>query len=217
VVVAPPVPRARRTILHAVRHFGDATAEEVAAALDITVSGARQQLTALAEQGLVATTAEARQEGQRGRVRHRYHVTELGDAVFPKAYGALTTELLGYLADEDQDVVERLFARRREHRIEAARARLDRFDRFEDKVVELAAVLDEDGYLATAESLGSGRFRVVEHNCAIVEVARRYRQACASEIAFIRAVLPGAQVERVSHIVEGARHCAYEIVAPPAA
>ena len=141
--MAPPVPAARRGVLYSVRRFGDATVEDVAGDLGITVSGARQQLSALAEQGLVATTAEARREGQRGRVRHRYHVTELGDAVFPKAYGALTTELLGYLADDDEAVVDRLFARRREHRIEAARARMDPLDRFEDKVAELAAVLDE--------------------------------------------------------------------------
>ena len=79
------------------------------------------------------------------------------------------------------------------------------YDRF------LAALQQEGGYLATAEATTDGGFRVVEHNCAIVAVARRYGQACASEIDFIRAVLPGARVERVSHIVEGARHCGYDI------
>jgi len=34
---------------------------------------------------------------------------------------------------------------------------------------------------------------------------------CGNELDFIRAVLPEARVERTSHIIEGARHCAYDI------
>jgi predicted ArsR family transcriptional regulator len=79
------------------------------------------------------------------------------------------------------------------------------------KVTELARILDEDGYIATAEAIGRNHFRVVEHNCAIAAVARRYGQACASELEFIRAVLPDAVVERTQHMVAGDRHCAYDI------
>src|SRR5947208_2193965 len=96
VTVPPSLPSGRRSVLFTVRRLGDASAEEVADALGITVSGARQQLSALADDGLVA-------------------------------------------------------------------------------------------------------------------VAQRYGQACTSELDFIRAVLDGTRVERVSHIIEGARHCAYDI------
>ena len=75
----------------------------------------------------------------------------------------------------------------------------------------MARILDEDGYLATAQRVGSDHYRLIEHNCAITSVARRYGQACSSEIDFIRAVLPNARIERTSHIIEGARHCAYDI------
>jgi DeoR family suf operon transcriptional repressor len=79
------------------------------------------------------------------------------------------------------------------------------------KVAELTRILDGDGYLATFEMLTPGLFRIVEHNCAIWAVAQRYGQACSSEIEFIRAVLPEADVERVQHMVAGAPHCAYEV------
>jgi len=72
-------------------------------------------------------------------------------------------------------------------------------------------MLDEDGYLAAHERLGRDHFVVVEHNCAIAAVAGRYRQACTSEIEFIRAVLPEADVTRISHMVNGDRRCAYDI------
>ncbi len=214
-IVAPPLPPGRRAVLYAVRRLGDASADAVAAELGITVSGARQHLVALAEHGLLeadeVAPVDAAGRRTRGRTAHEYHVTELADALFPKAYAALTNELLGYLDDESDDTVTRLFARRREHRIDVARQRLGRCRSLRAKIFELAEILDEDGYMATAEEIGTGAYRLVEHNCAIANVARRYGQACTSEIEFIRAVLPGASVDRVSHMVEGARHCAYEI------
>jgi len=65
--------------------------------------------------------------------------------------------------------------------------------------------------------MASGVYRIVEHNCAIWAVAQRYGQACTSELEFIRTVLPGATVERVEHMISGARRCAYEVRALAAA
>jgi predicted ArsR family transcriptional regulator len=104
-----------------------------------------------------------------------------------------------------------VFARRRDNRVAAAQARLEPKRSLGAKVAELTRILDEDGYLATHERVGTGVWRIVEHNCAIWAVAQRYGQACSSELDFIRTVLPDADVERVAHMVAGARHCAYEV------
>jgi DeoR family transcriptional regulator, suf operon transcriptional repressor len=194
-----------------VRRIGDATAEDVAAHLGITASGARQHLSSLADHGLV-DTVEAREEPpRRGRPRLTYHVSELGDLLFPKAYGALTNELLGYVAESGVDAVDRLFERRRDHRIDNAAQRLARHRSLAGKVAELTAILDEDGYLASWEQLNRDHFLVVEHNCAIAAVACSYRQACSSELEFIRAILPDAEITRVSHMASGDRRCAYDV------
>ena len=79
----------------------------------------------------------------------------------------------------------------------------------------LTAILDEDGYLADAERLDDGSWRITEHNCAILTVAHGFSQACTSELAFIRDALPGATVRRVAHLMDGAHVCAY-VVSPPA-
>ena len=42
-------------------------------------------------------------------------------------------------------------------------------------------------------------------------MATGYRQACSSELEFIRGALPGARVERVAHLMDGAHVCAYEV------
>jgi DeoR family transcriptional regulator, suf operon transcriptional repressor len=208
--VAPTLPEGRRAVLYAVRRRGQATVEDVATQLDMTVSGARQHLAALVDDGLAEAVELPRPPGARGRPQLAYSVTEAADALFPKAYGELTNELLGYLSEADSSLVDTLFERRRDERIRNASARLAPKRSLRAKVQELARILDEDGYLATCEKHGAG-FRIVEHNCAILSVAQRYGQACTSEIDFIRTVLPDADVERVSHIIDGAHHCAYEI------
>src|SRR5215204_3539154 len=90
------LPEGRRRVLYAIRRRGEATAEQVAEQLRMTVRGARQHLTALVEDGLAETT-ESDPRGRRGRRALVYNVSPAGDALFPKAYAELTNELLGYL------------------------------------------------------------------------------------------------------------------------
>jgi predicted ArsR family transcriptional regulator len=208
---SPTLPAGRRAVLYALRRRGEATAEQLAEQLEMSVSGARQHLSALTRDGLVDASEQPAEGPRRGRRALVYSVTPAADTLFPKAYGELTNELLGYLVEHDAGVVDDLFAKRRQHRIEAARQRLASKRGLGAKVAELTRILDEDGYLATSERVGPGVYRVVEHNCAIWAVAQRYGQACTSELDFIQAVLPEATVERVQHMVAGARRCAYEV------
>jgi DeoR family suf operon transcriptional repressor len=96
--------------------------------------------------------------------------------------------------------------------VERTRERLAGLN-FDARVAEVARVLDEDGYLADVERLEgeAGGWRILEHNCAILAVAQRYGHACGAEIAFLREVLPDADVTRVSHILTGAHACTYEV------
>ena len=198
----------RRRILDRLKGEGEATASDLAAELELTPSGVRQHLDALREEGLVVPVEPAH-GSSRGRPRRRWRLSVAADALYPRAYADLTNELLGYVEGSDPELVDAIFRRRRDRRIENARARLDGLA-FDDRVAELARILDEDGYLADWKQ-EDGSFVVTERNCAIVGVAERYGQACGSEMEFIRAVLPEASVERVTHIVSGGLHCTYRI------
>jgi DeoR family suf operon transcriptional repressor len=201
------LPPSRRAILTELKQRGEARAEELADALAITVSAVRQHIAGLVTDGLVVHRQIT--EGP-GRPKHVYRLTSDADGLFPRAYGDLANELLDSIAGDDPTLVDRAFARRRDRRIRDARGRLDGLP-LPARVVELAKILDEDGYLAEAVEEGDGAWRIVEHNCAILAVARRYGSACSSEIEFLREVLPDATVDRVSHMVAGAHHCAYEV------
>ncbi len=208
------LPATRRELLVTLRKQGEARAEELAEQLDVTVSAVRQHLQGLAAADLVAHREE---RAGPGRPRHVYRLAPAAEALFPRSYGELTVELLDYIGDEDPDLVARAFERRRRARVERTRARLEGLD-FEARVAEVARVLDEDGYLAEVERLDDGDtaaegagWRILEHNCAILAVAERYGHACGAEIAFLREVLPDADVTRVSHILTGAHACTYEV------
>ena len=201
------VPTTRRAILVALKRRGPQPAQDLAAELDLTVAAVRQQLGRLEDDGLVSHRSDA--EG-RGRPTHVYDLTPLADVLFPKRYGDLTTELLGYLGGSKSGQVDELFEQRRCRRLHDAQPRLASRP-LEEQVDELTAILDEDGYLADVERLDDGGWRITEHNCAILSVAQGFRQACSSELSFIRDALPGADVRRVAHLMDGAHVCAYEV------
>jgi DeoR family suf operon transcriptional repressor len=141
---------------------------------------------------------------------HVYTLTPAAEALYPKRYGDLTTELLGYLGGPDGAQVDALFEQRRQRRVDGARPPLAHLS-FDEQVAALTAILDEDGYLADAERLEDGSWLITEHNCAILTVAHGFSQACSSELSFIRDALPGATVERVAHLMDGAHVCAYRV------
>jgi DeoR family suf operon transcriptional repressor len=206
------LPETRRTILRTLKRCGEARADELAAVLEVTPSAMRQHLTALSAEGLVT---HHQVKGSPGRPKHVYHLTAAAEGLFPKAYGELTTELLDYVQEADPALVEGIFAKRRQRRIEGAAARLAGKS-FDERVAEMGRILDEDGYLAEVEPLDgdgadAGGFRITEHNCAILSVASKYGQACSSELEFIRAALPDADIDRVKHMMAGAYVCAYEV------
>jgi DeoR family transcriptional regulator, suf operon transcriptional repressor len=208
VSVPPPVTAAQRSVLFAVRRRGEATVQDIAAMLDMTSSGARQHLTALVDAGLLETGEAARVAGQHGRTERIYCIAPAAETLFPRAYGELTNQLLGYVP---AGAVTAAFEHRRDDRIANARARLAAKRGFAAKVTELARILDEDGYLAGVEPIGRDAFRIAERNCAIFAVAREHPQACSTELEFLRAALPEADIERVTHMMAGAHSCSYEV------
>jgi DeoR family transcriptional regulator, suf operon transcriptional repressor len=209
------LPTTRRAILNLLKRQGPLDAAAVARALALTPAAIRLQLGRLEEDGLLVHRDEVPgpAEQRRGRPRHVYALSSAAEALFPKRYGDLTTELLGYLGGPDAAAVDELFEQRRRRRVAGALPRTADLP-FDEQVAALTQILDEDGYLAEAERLEDGSWRITEHNCAILTVAHGFSQACTSELAFIREALPGATVRRVAHLMDGAHVCAY-VVSPP--
>jgi DeoR family transcriptional regulator, suf operon transcriptional repressor len=201
------LPPTRRNLLLFLKKRGEASARDLADALGITVSAVRQHLAGLIAAGLVASRRDIRGPG---RPPLLYSLAAAGEALFPRFYSELTNELLEYVEEEDAELLQHVFERRRRRRVEQAARRLAGKS-FSARIAELTRILDEDGYLADVERRPGGRYLITEHNCAILGVAQRYGLACSTELEFLREAIPDATVERVAHRMAGAHVCAYEV------
>jgi predicted ArsR family transcriptional regulator len=206
--IGDPMQPTRRKILLALKQRGGMTAGELAALLGITSMGVRRHLMTLERDRLVEY--ELAQRGK-GRPSYIYRLSQLAEDVFPKNYARLANELLGYLADEQGDqAITWLFDQRTQRRIRSAQVHLSGLP-FTERIAGLTAILNGEGYLAEWGELDSGTYWIREHNCAIHDVAAEHLAACGSEMAFIRAVLPDADVVREHHIMSGGFTCEYRI------
>lgn len=205
------LPTSRRELLEAIKRSGEADIDFLAKRLGITISGARQHLTALERDGLVAHRQERTGPG---RPRHLFSLTAAADALFPRNYVDLTNELLEYVQEADPALLAEIFEKRGRRRLERAQARLAGLP-FPEQVAEVARILDEDGYLADFVANDDGSYLLREHNCAVLGVALRYGHACSSELEFLQDALPTAVVTRVAHRVAGGHICAYEVRPKP--
>ncbi|MGH1492721.1 MAG: helix-turn-helix transcriptional regulator [Acidimicrobiales bacterium] len=200
----------QRLVLVALKRRGEATADELAAVLDISASAVRQHLSTLRSAGFVAAHQE---RGHTGRPADRYHATDLTESLFVNTDSQLSIELLENIEEEDPELVGRVFERRRRHLVEGAKDKLEGKP-IDERVSVLTELLDAQGYLADSDAISDTHYRINLHSCALWPVATRYQQACTAELDFIRDLIPDATVERVTHKTAGAHTCAYEITLP---
>ena len=111
----------QRRVLVALKRKGDATAGELADTLEISSSAVRQHLRALRSAGLITASQD---RGQPGRPADRYHATDLTEPLFVATDSSLSVELLEHIEEEDPELVNRVFDRRRRRLVENARDKL---------------------------------------------------------------------------------------------
>lgn len=197
----------QRHVLEVLKRHGEVTPDELAIALKISSSAVRQHLAALRTAGLVVSHKD---HGHAGRPAERYRATTLAEPLFANTDDRLAIELLEHMEAEEPELIGRVFDRRRRQMVDDAESRLAGKTAGE-QVAILTELLDEQGYLADFEAVTAGHFRINLHNCAIWAVANRYPQACAAELDYLRALIPEASVQRVTHKTNGAHTCAYDI------
>jgi predicted ArsR family transcriptional regulator len=201
----------RRAILVHLRRVGPSAPDAIAVAIGASRSGVAQQLRALDSAGLVSRTSVRHGVG---RPRHLYDTTPDAQDLFPSNYDGLATGLLAAILEVGgESLVEDVFAARRRQAEARLRdhmaARLPDDAPLADRVRELARVQDEQGYIAEARVDGD-TIRLLEHNCAVLDVAQGIPAACRAELDLFRDIL-GADVTREQHIAGGDRCCTYRV------
>jgi predicted ArsR family transcriptional regulator len=202
--------RSQDRILFQLKTRGPQTAADVGARLDITVPGARQHLLKLEAQTLVES--EHRREG-RGRPRQYWQLTQRGHARFPDRHSDLTLDLMrslrGVFGDQG---MEALIAHRERASIADYLKLVGPQRSLRQKLTVLARIRSREGYMASVRAEPGGSFLLVEDHCPICAAATACQGLCRSELAVFRAVLgTDILIERIDHVLAGARRCAYRI------
>jgi predicted ArsR family transcriptional regulator len=197
-------------ILFHLKARGPQTAFDVGSRFDMTPTGARQHLCKLEADGLVE--AEFRRQ-RRGRPKKYWRLTSRGHGRFPDRHADLTLELLqATKAIFGEKGLERLVRRRENDSFGQYREEISRRRSLSGKLAALAAIRSREGYMASYSEEAGGRFLFIEDHCPICAAAATCQALCRSELAIFRKVLgEGVGVERVDHVLAGARRCAYRI------
>jgi iron-sulfur cluster biosynthesis transcriptional regulator SufR len=187
------------------------TAAALAEALGITPMGVRQHLAQLAADGLVSHVDERRSVG---RPKRHWRLTDQGHARFPDSHAQVTVELLdGVRAVFGEEGLDRLIGAREEETLARYRRQLGTAKTLAARLRRLVRLRSAEGYMAECRAEPGGGFLLIENHCPICAAARACQGFCRSELDIFRALLPGHAVERVDHILAGARRCAYRISA----
>jgi DeoR family suf operon transcriptional repressor len=203
--LAPHKGLRRETVL-ALKRAQPLTAKEIAQRLAVSPNAVRHHLRELESEGFVAY---GRVQRGVGAPTYAYRLTAAGEALFPRAYEELLTELLEHVEERvGRGAAVEVFEQRYAQLTRRMLVELDGANPAQrlERVTEL---MNDAGYMAEWDRRG-GRFRLSEHNCAIRAVAERFPEVCAAEERFLRRVL-GASVERVRHIPGGCNACEYAI------
>jgi predicted ArsR family transcriptional regulator len=206
--------RSQDRILFHLKTLGAQTAADIGSRLGMTSAGARQHLLKLEASGLVES--EDQRQG-RGRPRQYWRLTPRGHDRFPDRHSDLTLDLLRSMRDVFGELgLEQLIEHRERASVIDYRKRIGEQRSLRQKLAVLAEIRSREGYMASVAQDAGQSFLFVENHCPICAAAAACQGLCRSELAIFRAVL-GAEVsvERIDHILAGARRCAYRIVRRP--
>ncbi|WGG52428.1 helix-turn-helix transcriptional regulator [Rugamonas sp. DEMB1] len=198
-------------VLYLLKTRGAQTAQQLAALLGLTSMGARRQLEAWQDKGLVEFEETADKVGRPAR---HWRLTAAGHARFPDRHADLTLQLIEQVrglfgaAGLEQLISARELDSERQYRERLGAQTAD----WPARAAALAGLRSAEGYMAEVEQQDDGSLLLIENHCPICAAATSCQSFCRSELDIFRRVLgEGVAVERAEHLLAGARRCVYRI------
>jgi DeoR family suf operon transcriptional repressor len=203
------LPSTKQDILQYLLKQGQATAQELAQALDISPQAIRRHLNELEAEALIAHHSV--QSGM-GRPQHIYQLSRQGKELFPHRYGEFAVSFLDTLVETvGETQVKEVLRKQWERKALEYRDRLGTGS-LKERMAKLVELRKQEGYMAELHQLEDReQFLLAEHNCAISEVAESYPSVCGHELEMFGAVLPDCTIERTHWINNGEHRCGYSI------
>jgi predicted ArsR family transcriptional regulator len=207
---SPQLGSTAERILTRLKTHGTQTSAELGRVLAISSEAVRQQLQRLVREGLVQSRS---QTGGVGRPALAWDLTPDGHRRFPDQHAMLAARLLDGIRDAlGEAALDKVLALRHEENRKNTLQVMEGSPDLEGRLVQLAGIRTNEGYMCDVQPEGEGVWLLVENHCPIRVAAAACAGFCQSELHLFREVLgAGVAVERIEHMQEGARRCAYRI------
>jgi DeoR family suf operon transcriptional repressor len=201
----------KQDILDFLLKHGQAKAVQLAESLQISPQAVRRHLKDLEAEGLIKH--QAQQEGK-GRPNFFYGLSRAGRDRFPNRHGDFAVSFLDTLVETaGEEQVKVILQRQWQKKAAEYRDRLGEGS-LADRLAKLVSLRQAEGYMAEVKPTdeeGHVAFLLMEHHCAIAEVAESFPVVCGNELEMFEAILPDCKVERTQWINEGEHQCGYLI------
>lgn len=195
----------KREILLLLKKLGSTTIQEMSEHLGVTGMAVRKHVNALKKDNYIQSSTIRQHIG---RPTYIYSLTDLAEQLFPTQYDVLSLELMEEINHMFGELfVDELFKRRKK-RLEQKYRLAMTGQNFEEKIVTLAKIQDNAGYMTSLVKIHDDKYSLEEGNCPIFQVASRYRQACQCELAMFESLLD-SRVERKECIADGGTKCSF--------
>lgn len=197
-------------ILFLLKTRGPSTAQQLAGVLQLSSMAVRRHLEAWQDKGLVLSEDRSDKVGRPAR---HWLLSDSGHARFPDRHSELTVQLIEQVrALFGQAGLDKLITAREQVSESAYQARMQGSHNLSQRLASLAAARDEEGYMAQLQAQADGSYLLIENHCPICAAATACQGFCRSELdVFRRTVGSAARIERVEHVLAGARRCVYSI------
>lgn len=202
----------KQNILQTLLRHGQAAAGLLAQELNLSTQAIRRHLNELEAEGLIEY--QSVQQGM-GRPQHLYELSSAGrDRLSPQKYSEFAVSFLDTLAETaGKEQVSKVLEKQWQRKAAEYRTRLGSGN-LKQRIAKLVQLRQEEGYMAElhqASPQKKQQFVLVEHNCAISDVAESYPSICGHELEMFAAVLPDCVVQRTQWINDGEHRCGYSI------
>jgi DeoR family transcriptional regulator, suf operon transcriptional repressor len=200
----------KQDILEYLLKQGQATAQNLATALDLSPQGIRRHLKDLQTEGLIVYQSVSTGTG---RPQHIYHLSPKGREKFPNQYDRFVLSFLDTLVENlGYEQAGKMLQNHWHKKSIDYRQKLGQ-GKLLDRVAKLVELRRQEGYMAEYHPLEgqNDKFILTEHNCAISQVATSFPAVCGHELEMFASALEDCQIERTHWLVDGEHQCGYLI------
>ncbi len=193
-------------ILKLLQQQGPLSIKAIEAALGVTATAVRQQLTTLMTAEMV--TAETVRE-KRGRPHAVYRLAEKGQALFAHGYEELALALLEEVLQLSDPVTVHQLLHRISTRLGRQYAAGIHSAAVVDRLHELSALMTAHGIMSKVDEAPDA-FVLTEYNCPYYGLAREHREVCGMEIEAMELAL-GLPVVLHQSQLDGHTGCQFQV------